>query len=298
MNRLVLGGCQAVTLSGYLQALGVLRVLSLQHDPSAYLHWEHDTPVLTTALTTGQLTSWLADGYAPSPIISPWNAGSGFAGNGKSVTAERALQVFRAAGQPRFRALRDAIGAGDQVVAQARSLGWEGRTFWAEDRKPDVVRLCRAALPDDALPWLDVAVTLTTADLAFSPLTGTGGNFGRQDLSATFLQRLALVTGPDASREASVLWAEAALLGREDVPYLREAVGQYDPGRAGGILSSPGEKTDDAGFANPWALVLALEGTLLFASAVTRRYGAAGNGALPFLTRPSAAGHDTALESA
>jgi CRISPR-associated protein Csx17 len=295
VNRLALGGCTAVTLSGYLQALGLLRVLACQEDPGTHLHWERHTAVLTTTLTAGQLGAWLTDGYAPSPVISPWNAGSGFAGNGKSPAAEQVLQDFREASHPRFRALREAIEAGDQVVARGRALGWGGGTFWAEDHKPGVIRLCRAAFPDDALPWLDAAVTLTSNDLQFSPLAGTGGNLGRQDLSATFVQRLALVVGPAAGKTRSLAWAQSALFGGEDVPYVREAVGQYDPGRAGGILSSPGEKADDAGFANPWSSILALEGTLLFASAVTRRLGAAAdNGAMPFLTRATAAGHASA----
>jgi CRISPR-associated protein Csx17 len=295
VNSLTLGGCRADTLAGYLQALGLLRVLSRQADPSARLHWAGDTAVLGTSLTAEALVGWLVDEYQPSPIVSPWNAGSGFAGNGKSATAEKALASFRSSGDRRFAALRAAIGAADRVVETARARGWEGGPLWSEDHKADVVRLCRNLLPDEALPWLDVAVTLTIGDLQFSPLTGTGGNFGRQDLSTTFLQRLALVAGPDGNRARSLAWAEAVVAGREDVPYLRDTVGQYDPGRAGGILSTPGEKNDDTGFANPWGLILTLEGTLLFASAVTRRQRASTDaGALPFLTRASAVGYDSA----
>lgn len=295
MRTLSLGGCTAATLSGYLQAIGLLRVLGTQADRGARLHWDRDTAVVTTRMTAAELAGWLSDGYAPTPVVSPWNAGSGFAGNGNSPAAEQALQAFRESRSQRFAALRAAIHAGDQVVTEGRAWGWEGGTFWAEDRKPDVVRLCRAVFPDDALLWLDTAVTLTAGDLQFSPLTGTGGNFGRQDLSATFLQRLALVIGPGADSARSMEWAEAALSGREDIPYVREAVGQYDPGRAGGILSSAGEKADDSGFANPWSFILSIEGVLLFASAVTRRFGAgADNAAMPFLTRASPVGYGTA----
>ena len=295
MNTIVLRGCRADSLAGYLMPLGLLRTLSRQRDPSARLHWASDTAVLTTALDASELADWVTDAYAPSPILSPWNRGSGFAGTGKSATAETALAAFRVTAEPRFAALQEAIEAADWVVLRGRRRGWEGKNFWNEDRKADVVRLCRARLPDEALPWIDVAVTLTSGDLQFSPLTGTGGNFGRQDLSATFLQRLALVAGPGADRPRSRGWVEAALFGREDVPYVRETVGQYDPGRAGGILSTPREKSDDSGFANPWSLILTLEGTLLFASAVTRRFGSAfDNGALPFLTRASAIGYDSA----
>jgi len=295
MNTITLAGCRADALAGYLQALGLLRLVTRQADPSALLHWRQDTAVLSTSLDEAALAQWLVDAYEPSPIISPWNSGSGFAGNGKSIAAEHALESFRSSTEPRFAALRTAIRAADRVVETGRARGWEGGSLWAKEHKADVVRLCRNLLPDDALAWLDVAVTLTVDDLRFSPLTGTGGNFGRQELSATFLQRLALVAGPEAKRPRSLAWAQAALFGREDVPYLRETVGQYDPGRAGGILSTPDEKTDDSGFANPWALVLTLEGTLLFASALTRRnHAAPGSSALPFLTRTSAVGYSSA----
>src|SRR5258708_7674640 len=133
-------------------------------------------------MTAADLARWLSEDYMPSPVVSPWNAGSGFAGNGKSPAAEHALQAFRQSAGPRFAALRAAIQAGDRVVAEARARGWEGGTFWGEDRKPGVIRLCRAAFPDDALPWLDTAETLPPGDVQFSPLTGPAGDPGPQGL--------------------------------------------------------------------------------------------------------------------
>ncbi|MGH3756047.1 MAG: type I-G CRISPR-associated protein Cas8g1/Csx17, partial [Pseudonocardiaceae bacterium] len=89
-------------------------------------------------------------------------------------------------------------------------------------------------------------------------------------------------------------WLHALLSGQESTPYLRDAVGQFDPGRAGGIQSSPWEKTDDKGFVNPWAFLLTVEGALLFATAVVRRHGAEyARVALPFQVRSSAAGYPT-----
>ncbi|MFC0037196.1 type I-U CRISPR-associated protein Csx17 [Actinomadura rayongensis] len=295
VNELSLRGCTAVSLGGYLQALGVLRVVASQADPSARLQWNGDLPLLTTVLTAERIVDWLVQEYAPTPIVSPWNSGSGFAGNGKSAAAEKAVQAFRTNAEPRFAELRATIRAADQVVAHARERGFEGGSLWATDRKADIVRMCRNTFPDKALAWVDTAVVLTTGDVQFNPLTGTGGNFGRQDLSATFLQRLAMVAGPSAAPKSSAAFAEAALFGREDVPYLRDTVGQFDPGRAGGVLSTPGEKNDDTGFANPWSQILTLEGTLLFASAVTRRNRASTSaGALPFAARTSAVGYSTA----
>jgi CRISPR-associated protein Csx17 len=158
-------------------------------------------------------------------------------------------------------------------VAVARERGWggKGEDLWDKARKRDVLRLCRNEFPDHALLWLDAAVALgQDTDPAYSRLLGTGGNFGRQDLSATYLARLHSVLTDRHSRG----WLYSMLSGEESTPYLRDAVGQFDPGRAGGLQPSPLEKADDKGFVNPWAFLLTVEGALLFASAVVRRHGA------------------------
>jgi CRISPR-associated protein Csx17 len=127
--------------------------------------------------------------------------------------------------------------------------------------------------------------------VTYSRLLGTGGNFGRLDLQSTYLQRaLTVLADPKAGR-SSAGWLRAALYGEETAPYLRDAVGQFDPGRAGGIQSSPAEKADADGFANPWAFLLTIEGALLFASAATRRQGAdSSDAAIPFVVRSSPVG--------
>ncbi|MEV7970955.1 type I-U CRISPR-associated protein Csx17 [Sphaerisporangium sp. NPDC088356] len=297
MNRIKLYGCRADVLAGYLQALGLLRAVAGQIDPQARLHWRGDVASLDTVLSEEELFTWLVQAYVPAPIVSPWNSGSGFAGNGKSRSAEHALASVRDAEDDRFRLLREAIVKSEQIVAEGRRRGWGGSKdeLWAKDRKIDVVKLCRALLPDEALPWLDVAVTLTLDDLAFNALAGTGGNFGRQDLSATYYERLLRLMGVKSKPAESRNWAEAALLGREDVAYLRDTVGQYDPSRAGGIHSAADEKGD--GFANPWSFVLVMEGTLLFASAAVRRNGTGRSWeAKPFFTHSTPLGHGSAAE--
>ncbi|GII96334.1 type I-G CRISPR-associated protein Cas8g1/Csx17 [Sinosporangium siamense] len=297
MNRIVLRGCRADVLAGYLQALGLLRVVAAQADPKARLHWRGDVAILDTTLCEEDLFVWLARSYRPAAIVSPWNSGSGFAGNGKSRSAEQALQAVHDLDDERLQPLRRAITVGRRVVDEGRRRGWGGKKdeMWDKNHKVDLVRLCRNMLPDDALAWLDVAVTLTLDDVAFNALAGTGGNFGRQDLSATYYDRLLRLMGPKAKVAESRNWAEAALIGREDVAYLRDTVGQYDPGRAGGIHSAADEKVD--GFANPWSFVLVMEGTLLFASAAVRRNGSGhASEAKPFFTRSTPLGHGSAAE--
>jgi len=290
-----LRGLRATTLAGYLSALGLLRVMSEQLDNRARLQWSGDVPLLTTGHSPEHVIEWLVHAYAPTPIVTPWNSGSGFNDAGKSVRAEELLTAFEHSTHPRFAALAEAIKVGREIVTEGRRRGWAGETMWSKATKDNVITLCRNRLPDASLPWVDALVALGDAGVSWNPIAGTGGNFGRQELSATFHQRLDLVAGPDADTERSRAWARAIVDGDETVPYLRDTVGQLDPGRAGGIHSSPAEKSDDVGFVNPWHTVLSCEGLVMFAGAAVRRNGAPG-ASLPFMTASSPVGHATAAE--
>ena len=294
MTELSLPGCRTTPLGSYLAALGLLRAVTRLLDSAVTGRWKRQRFVLGGRFgALDELVDELLARFTPEAIVSPWNAGSGFAGNGKNVTAERALQAVRQSDDPRLSCVREAVAAGDRVVALGRERGWGGKgdDLWDKARKRDVLGLCRNEFPDHALPWLDTAVALgQDDDPAYSRLLGTGGNFGRQDLSATYLARVHSVLTDRRSRG----WLHSLLSGEESTSYLRDAVGQFDPGRAGGIQSSPLEKADDKGFVNPWAFLLTVEGALLFASAVVRRHGAEyARVALPFQVRGSAAGYPT-----
>ncbi|MDV6011656.1 type I-U CRISPR-associated protein Csx17 [Haloechinothrix sp. LS1_15] len=295
MPELVLPGCGTTPLSDYLTGLGVLRSVTRLFDRDATGSWRGQRFVLDSTFTTlDELVEALHERFEPEAIVSPWNAGSGFAGNGKNVTAEKALEWVRRSADERLVTLRSGVEAGDEVVRQGRELGWggTGSELWQPDRKRDVLMLCRNSFPDEALAWLDAANVLTgDGDVAINRLLGTGGNFGRQDLSATYISRVRSAFTDDRSKD----WLHALLSGHENVSYLRSTVGQFDPGRAGGVQSSPLEKADSEGFANPWGFLLTVEGALLFAAAVVRRHGAGySDASVPFQVRGATSGHATA----
>ncbi|MBT0774224.1 type I-U CRISPR-associated protein Csx17 [Kineosporia sp. J2-2] len=308
--RLPLPGCRSDTLGGYLTGLGVWRAVVRLLDSRVRAFWDDGTMVLEFS-STGQtfplrtvsdLAQALLEQFSPLPLVSPWNAGSGFAGNGKSKEAEQNLAAVLASEDPRLAGLRSAVETGFRVVSVGRLRGWggSGPELWDKKSKANVITLCRNQLPDDALAWLDATIAPTQDSsgqpaLAFNRLLGTGGNFGRQDLQTTYIAR-ALTVLTDRRHQRSVSgWMRQVLTGDEGTPYLREAVGQYDPGRAGGIASTPGEKLDDSGFANPWSFLFTIEGALFFTAGVVRRQGARNTGtALPFLVRASTVGYATA----
>jgi CRISPR-associated protein Csx17 len=295
MPELVLEGCRATPLGGYLTSLGLLRAVTRVLDSTATGCWRRQRFVLdTTVGTVPELVAALTRDFLPEAIVSPWNSGSGFADNGKDRTAAAGLRWVRESTGDRWARFRTAVQAADRVVTIGRGRGWGGKgdDLWDKAAKPRVLALCRAEFPDSALAWLDAAVVLGSDNsTVFSRLLGTGGNFGRQELSVTYLARARAAL----EDRRGIAWLSSLLTGDESVPYERGTVGQFDPGRAGGIQSSTWEKRDDEGFVNPWAFLFTLEGTLLFASALVRRHGAEyAHAALPFQVPGTTGVHDTA----
>jgi CRISPR-associated protein Csx17 len=262
----VLNGFQPSPLASYLAGLGLIRLLGEQADRDLTVHWSRDGLVIDTEVT--DIAAWLVDDYVPTPILSPWNGGSGF---GERGTAREALEDLLAIPGPRLSDYRAAMAATRDVADRAATEGWP---------KERLVRELRGRCPDAMIPWIDAAVVLAGDQLYFPPLLGTGGNDGRLEFSHTFHKRLLEVLDP-GQRERSRSWASDLLTGGNDAALSKAMIGQFDPAGSGGKNSSPFGDTES--LANPWAFVLLIEGTTFFASSAARRHQhAAGRAARPF----------------
>jgi CRISPR-associated protein Csx17 len=73
IENIPLAGCRPTPLASYLKALGVLRVVSEQSDPTAAGFWRDERFHLQTRLDKNSLRHFLLQEYAPTPIIAPWN---------------------------------------------------------------------------------------------------------------------------------------------------------------------------------------------------------------------------------
>lgn len=286
MTRVLLEGCSPTPLGSYLKALGLLRLVAEQHDPDACGRWVTGGFELDSMLDEGELVAFLVEQYSPTPIVAPWNGGSGF----YPKDNKSGIAAIEASVAPRFARYRKVIAA-CRAAVEAAGLTASPK----EDSKAAFLVRLRASLPEEALPWMDAAVVLGGARPEFPPLLGTGGNDGRLDFTNNQMQRVvALVLGPQS--EARSL-ARASLFARPTPNLERAAIGQFAPAAAGGANAGLGFDRDP--LVNPWDYVLLFEGALLFAAAATRRDEVSNPGTMsfPFCVRAAAAGYATAASS-
>ncbi|MCK9172529.1 MAG: type I-U CRISPR-associated protein Csx17 [Desulfuromonas thiophila] len=277
----VLGGCTPAPLAHYLKALGILRLVSEQKDPQAAGCWQGEQFVLRTGLSREELERFFLEEYRPTPIVAPWNGGSGFYPNDNKggIDSIAAAQTGR-------------LSHYSDVITLARKCVGLREESPKNDEKSDFLCHLRAHLPDSALLWFDAAVMLTTEKPEYPPLLGTGGNDGRLDFTNNFMQRVSeLFDSTDGNPSPkSFVWLSGALSGEAAHGLVTKAIGQFSPGNAGGPNATTGFGTDS--LMNPWDFVLMLEGALLFAGAATRRMESSDASILsyPFTVRTTGSG--------
>ena len=296
-HRLALDGCTPKPLANYLKALGVLRLVQSPSsnatgraaDSDVKGSWQQEMFVIETRLERGSVERFFLEEYAPTPIIAPWNGGSGFY-SGDNTNGISPLAIGEVA--PRFSSISACIRRAAGLIAD---LGLKKRPDPSE--KASFVASLRACLNDHAVEWLDAAFALSGGRITFPQLLGTGGNDGRLDFTNNFMQRLVSVGSPGGLFNATtgsaapdaVHLLRASLFGDESSDLREEVMGQYSPGSGGpnGETGFSGRSTS-----NPWDFIFALEGAIMFAGSATRRHqGSAEHGAsFPFTVRTTGAG--------
>jgi len=298
VNDIELAGCRPEPLLSYLKALGVFRLVAEQADSDARAFWRGDTFCLLTKLDRDDLKDFLLNEYQPTPILAPWNGGSGFF----PKDHKQALEAIKGSTPRQFAAYRRAINVAQEIVR--RELG--GQKPASEAKKLAALRRCRAEFPDEAVGWLDAVYALTTQSrgesdqrrksFRFAPLLGSGGNDGRTEFSNRFMQCVYHTLLDADKREQSPAWLLHALFHEANPQLLVENSKQ----RVSPSLFSPANvEAPNAvqGFRsrpllNPWDFILGIEGTLMLAGAVSRRLGgdAEARATFPFTVTASAAG--------
>ncbi len=267
VTEIALTGCTPTPLASYLKALAVLRLVAEADaqdggDPQACGFWCDDVFVLRTRLTREQLCGFFLERYRPTPLIAPWNGGSGFYPKDNTSGID-ALIVSAAARLSEYRA---AIKIGQEVVARL-ALSESPKL----KDKANFLKTLRNNASDPLLRWMDAAVILSSDDPRYPPLLGTGGNDGRLDFTNNFMQRLAEVIdlASGEPHPGSLETLSAALFATATDSLSDRAIGQFAPGAAGGANASSGFEGDAR--INAWDFVLMLEGAVLFAASTARR---------------------------
>ncbi len=358
IHQLILKGCTTEPMAGYLKALAVFRLVSEQADPSARGWWVANCFCLQSKFDAEALCRFFLDEYVPTPIVAPWNGGSGFVEGDRRVGMDAILashlsrfaEYRRTIGQilewPEFsggdltlKQMIDAVqrmppgkladetrelladiettvssqagpaesllslttaelkGTAPHVAPKVRKLRTAVNKSKRSAGKEAVVRACRNRLGDRALAWIDCAVVLRTAtDLNYPPLMGTGGGEGRLDYTNSFMERVSTLLIDQQPSAMSLL--QNALWAERTESLVAAAVGQHDPGRAGGFNQGPEIETKDFP-SNPWDFVLAMEGAVAWASGAARRQGADSVtvSSSPFTVRARAVGYGSAETS-
>lgn len=287
LNVHKLNGCAPAPLANYLKAVGILRLVGEQADKRARGWWDGEVFRLMTSLTKEELETFFLERYEPTPLVAPWNGGSGFfpKDNRKAITA------IIDSTMPRFQKFREAISAAELAIDGLKSKP-------DKKQKPIVFQNCTLGWRGAHREWLDAAVVFDESGKpSFPSLLGTGGNDGRLDFTNNFMQQLVILLDPASENGTSKGAAKELLsnsLWKEPANRLAAAaVGQYQPGAAGGANSSTGFASGN--LVNAWDFVLMLEGSILFTSRATKKLdpNAFSRASAPFAVRPHAAGFAT-----
>jgi len=164
--------------------------------------------------------------------------------------------------------------------------------------KTELIPACRRVWRGAHAEWLAAAVTLDEAGNPQWPsLLGTGGNDGNLDFTNNFMQQLGTLFDMNSpcgqpNDTARALLSDA-LWSAPSNHLENAAIGQFQPGSAGGANSSTGFEAGNR--VNSWDFVLMMEGAVLFTSRATRQLdpNAFSRASAPFAVRPHAAGFAT-----
>lgn len=240
------------------------------------------------------------EGYS-GPKEGDDNSGSDGTGEQKTSTREGAKlrRSYEQATPTRFQRLRNAAQAfgslPTMVEMDKARAGWKelekriGKRRRTPDEGAELTRLkkiektakealisaLRNEVNEEQYAWLDVCIRLTE-NRGNSPLLIGGGGDGSRDYGMAFGEALhKLFRFEDGSpwEGRNAPWVSAALFGEAAPLEDRDSLGHFYPGQ-GGYNATTGYEGFSA--LNPWDVVLALEGAILWSGGVTRRLEVAG----------------------
>jgi len=309
MNTIILKGCTPEPLMSYLKALGVLRIIAEQKDPNVRGCWRDGVFVISSELSQEEITNFFLNNYKPTPVIVPWSGGDFFGVSldanvttySKTPTASKIIESFLSTSSDRLAQYRNALQCALSTLKQC-GISKKGDM---EDRKLKrcYIGALRNVSLEEVIDWIDACAILTSDKAAFSILLGSGGGSdGNTHYSDNFMQNLWEVLPEFESQRKKPIDSSSelimnALWGTNTsklVPNRTSSL--YDAGASGGANAGQGFERNS--LTNPWNFILCLEGTLLFAGAISRRQTGSekGSASFPFQVRLTTTNLDSSSE--
>ena len=273
--------------------------------------WENERFRLSTTLDHDSLRGFFLHQYAPSPIIAPWNGRAGFLegeveGDASDTSIRpKARHVMRMENSRahRFGNLRRTIAESrsnsdileyNRLRARRKAIqrklkGTVGKVREAlEEEKKKAERqekeikgvllpYLRSTTDRQHLAYIDTCYVLSSDNVPAPILVG-GGVDGSQEFGSDFMEALGLIFDLDSGRPNSQVEAEfdAAVFAMDDRLDRHGSLGLLTPMQSGLKSTTGFEVGGDKKVypLNSWDVVLAMEGTLVFAGSLTRRWSA------------------------
>lgn len=286
-----LRGCTLEPLGNYLKGLGVFRLIAEQADPQARAWWQDGYLHIATKWPNDVIVSFFLHGfgessvkqdriYSPTPIFAPWGGRPGFYKDGNAKAKVRLDSIRAIDPSGRFALAQQII---QEIDASLESREWATAT--KKDRaklKTSIVGLMRNSWSHAGLDWFDACLTLEE-DTRFGFLYGTGGNEGSADITNNFWELLEETIGFSEIPVLSEEMFYSTVFGNSRCGGTNRTAGQHFP-LAGGSANC-GQSFFGSSSANPWDVVLMMEGAILFSGALTKRLSQHGKGkaAFPFM---------------
>ncbi|HMO16226.1 MAG TPA: type I-U CRISPR-associated protein Csx17 [Pirellulaceae bacterium] len=307
---LELRGCTPEPLGNYLKGLGVFRLIAEQADPQARAWWKDGVlHVLQQKWSRTESTSaedhcidWLLSDCRFTPLIAPWQTGTGYLPIGKRDAGGDALiELLKSEhhGTEAFRSVFKDFSASLNISLPDDPSQWleAMKAAGSEHSDADLLRRIRNRLRFmPSLKWLD-SVGLSASrshdsDVpSWFPILARGGGEKSGQYIVNHQQRLQTVLLGDS--ELSINQLKAAVFSENQCRVLENKAlsAMYFPAYVKNWNSTQDFLPDGERCVNPWDFILLLEGCLVWAMATTRRIGATSEKAsFPFYSRSSFGG--------
>ena len=281
-----LSNCSTEPFGSALKALGSFRLIGEQKDSNIRSYWKNGTFMIETSLSQEEIMKFFMEEYSPTPILAPWLNQSGFWAGFESPEMKSIMKSDEKRFEPykksveKIRSIIKDIAEEQGIKISELNDKKKAKEF-KDKNKEKLIIMCRNQLEDRYVYWSDAAVLINSEGFPkYPPINGSGGNDARLEFTHTFIAMIAnvLLNLDDKSKYSiSSELLSNSLFGTFTKNLKNNiSVGKFMPGLTGGLNQGEGIESDTT-LVNPWDLILFMEGTIMWASGISRKNESSGS---------------------